>query len=281
MVQIALLGPLEVELSGRRVKVPSGKPSELLVRLALDAGEVVRADRLIDELWAAGALSTRRNTLQSKVAMLRRALGDPDRDREQRRRLRPRRRAVRGGCARGDGPGGYGVPAARCRRRPRRCRPLCLDAGSCSAGRCFRPPATATGSIPHQARLDEARTKLLEIWFSARLRLGDVGDVIGELEAAVAAHTLPGEPLGAADHRAVPSRASGRCPGDLPAGPEPAGRRARSRPWTATAAARAVDPGSGPESWALRSAGSECAGHSGGQPAVDVCRPCRSRRRGG
>ena len=77
VVQIALLGPLEVELSGRRVKVPSGKPSELLVRLALDAGELVRADRLIDELWAAGAMSTRRNTLQSKVAMLRRALGEP------------------------------------------------------------------------------------------------------------------------------------------------------------------------------------------------------------
>ena len=35
----------------------------------------VRADRLVDELWA-GAL-TNRNTLQSKVARLRRALGDP------------------------------------------------------------------------------------------------------------------------------------------------------------------------------------------------------------
>ena len=41
---------------------------------------------------------------------------------------------------------------------------------------------------PHRARLDEARTKLVETQFSARLRLGDVGDVIGELEAAVAAY---------------------------------------------------------------------------------------------
>src|SRR6201999_3502554 len=32
---------------------------------------------------------------------------------------------------------------------------------------------------------DEARMKLIETHFSARLRLGDRGDVIGELEAAV------------------------------------------------------------------------------------------------
>ena len=41
---------------------------------------------------------------------------------------------------------------------------------------------------PHRARLDEARMKLLEIQFTARLRLGDVADVIGELEAAVATY---------------------------------------------------------------------------------------------
>ena len=74
---MALLGPLEVRRDGRRVPVPGGKTSELLVRLALEAGVVVRADRLVDDLWAAGGRSTRRNTLQSKVAMLRRALGDP------------------------------------------------------------------------------------------------------------------------------------------------------------------------------------------------------------
>ena len=35
----------------------------------------MRADRLLDDLWAGAA--TRRNTLQAKVARLRRALGDP------------------------------------------------------------------------------------------------------------------------------------------------------------------------------------------------------------
>ncbi len=109
-------------------------------------------------------------------------------------------------------------------------------------------PAAGDGDWvhPHRARLEEARMKLVETQFSARLRLGDVGDVIGELEAAVADVPVPGGPVGAADHRAVPGRTPGRCAGDVPAGPEPAGRRARPRPGTAAAAARAADPGPRP-----------------------------------
>ena len=77
MFQISVLGPVEVRRDGQLVPVPGGKTSELLVRLALEAGLFVRADRLVDDLWAADAVNTRRNTLQSKVARLRRALGDP------------------------------------------------------------------------------------------------------------------------------------------------------------------------------------------------------------
>ncbi len=39
-----------------------------------------------------------------------------------------------------------------------------------------------------RARLEEARTQLLEIQFTARLRLGDVADVVGDLETAVATY---------------------------------------------------------------------------------------------
>jgi DNA-binding SARP family transcriptional activator len=73
--QIAVLGPVEVRRDGRLLSVPGGKTSGVLVRLAVEAGTVVHADRLVDDLWAGAA--TRRNTLQSKVARLRRALGDP------------------------------------------------------------------------------------------------------------------------------------------------------------------------------------------------------------
>ena len=94
MLAISVLGPVEVRRDGRAsLPVPAGKTSELLVRLALEAGALVRADRLVEDLWAADAVDTRRNTLQSKVARLRRALGDPGR--RQRRRWLPRSTSTR------------------------------------------------------------------------------------------------------------------------------------------------------------------------------------------
>ena len=77
VLSISVLGPVEVRRAGELVPIPAGKTSELLVRLALDAGVLVRTDRLVDDLWADDAVRTSRNTLQSKVAKLRRALGDP------------------------------------------------------------------------------------------------------------------------------------------------------------------------------------------------------------
>ena len=53
-------------------------------------------------------------------------------------------------------------------------------------------PLTSAGDgewvIPHRARLDAARMQLLETGYSARLRLGDSGDVIGDLEMAVTSY---------------------------------------------------------------------------------------------
>src|SRR3954447_18874631 len=57
--------------------MPGGRTAELLVHLALNAGDHVRADRLLEDLWGADAITTRPNTLQSKVTRLRKALGDP------------------------------------------------------------------------------------------------------------------------------------------------------------------------------------------------------------
>ena len=77
MLSVSVLGPIEVVRDGVAVTVPGGKTSELLVRLALEAGDVVRTDRIVDDLWGDGAITTQRNTLQSKVTKLRRALGEP------------------------------------------------------------------------------------------------------------------------------------------------------------------------------------------------------------
>ena len=181
MVQISVLGPVEVRRDGRVVPVPAGKTSELLARLALEAGLVVDSDRLLDDLW--GGAATRRNTLQSKVAMLRRALGDP---------------ALVAGT-----DGGYVL-----RIEPSAVDALVvIDEGASAAARLQAGDARAAAELsaaalgrwrgealgpagdwaaPHRARLEEARTTLLETIFAARLRLGE--DVVGELEAAVLAH---------------------------------------------------------------------------------------------
>ncbi len=173
-----MLGPVEVRRDGRPVPVPGGKTAELLVRLALEAGVSVGADRLLDELWA-GA-STNRNTLQSKVARLRRALGDPA--------------AVAGG------EGGYrlvveprAVDAFRLLRDAATAAER-LDAGDARGAAELSAerypgellPAAGDWAAPHRTRLEEARTQLVETRLAARSRLGE--DVIGELETAVAAH---------------------------------------------------------------------------------------------
>ena len=75
MLDISVLGPVAVRRDRVAVPIPGGKTAELLVRLALDAGRPVSADRLLDELWA-GAPQPRDLRLQ-RVALRRRAVGDP------------------------------------------------------------------------------------------------------------------------------------------------------------------------------------------------------------
>ena len=154
---------------GQPVTVPGGKTAELLVRLALDAGTPVSADRLLDELW--GGAATRRNTLQSKVTRLRRALADPARDRRcVQARRRPGARSMRCACC--------ATPPAAARRLQagddHGARELSSAALAASAVTCCPPPATGRRRTAPQ--LEEARAKLLETQLAARLRLGEAGD---------------------------------------------------------------------------------------------------------
>jgi predicted ATPase/DNA-binding SARP family transcriptional activator len=182
---VSVLGPVEVTRAGQPVHVPAGKTSELLVRLALDAGVMVRTDRLVDDLWADDAINTRRNTVQSKIAKLRRALGDPtvvvsgdggymlavDPSEVDALVVLQQASTASGLLEQGDQHGAAQLCAAA----------LQLFRGDMLVG-------VGDWVVPHRARLDEARIKLLETRFAARARLGDAGDVIGELEAAVATY---------------------------------------------------------------------------------------------
>ncbi len=185
MLTISVLGSVEVRRAGDIVPVPAGKTSELLVRLALDAGSSVRTDRLAEDLWGDDAVNTSRNTVQSKIAKLRRAFGDLP--------------VLVGG------DGGYrldidplDVDAHVVLSRAPEAAAL-LEAGDdrAAAAMCaatlplFRGDllvAAGDGEwvVPHRARLEAARTQLVETWCAARLRFSDPADVIGDLEAAVA-----------------------------------------------------------------------------------------------
>jgi predicted ATPase/DNA-binding SARP family transcriptional activator len=179
VLEFFVLGPVEVRRDGKPVTIPRGKTAELLVHLALAAGAPVRVDRLLDDLWA--GTPTNRNTLQQKVARLRRSLGDPS--------------LLAGG------DDGYrlaieptAVDAHRALRDLDAATVLFDDgdhAAAAAAGAgalaLFREdvlPSAGDWAAPQRARLEEARMQLMETVFAARLRLGE--DVTGELDAAVA-----------------------------------------------------------------------------------------------
>jgi predicted ATPase len=189
VLTVAVLGQIDLRRDGARLAVPAGKTTEVLIRLALDAGVLVRAERLIEDLWSEQAVGTARNTLQSKVSNLRRVLGDPA--------------LVAGGSA------GYTLDVDRgCVDalevlRLADAAAVSRDAGDAEAA--MRACATALtmfrGEIlpsagdgewlaPHRARLQEARLRLTEDHLAARIGLGATGEVIGELEGLVAVHPL-------------------------------------------------------------------------------------------
>ena len=189
MLTVGVLGPLEVRRDGRPLSVPSGRTTEVLVRLALDAGQLVSAERLIDDLWGAAAAGTGRNTLQSKVSQLRRALGDP--------------------AVVSSGHGGYTLALDAGRVDALRVVSLAADA---SAARRSGDPASAMeaatealglfrGEVlvdagdgewlhPHRARLDEVRLGLLEDQAAARVDLGGGAELLAELEWLLGQHPL-------------------------------------------------------------------------------------------
>ena len=51
-VEFRILGPLEVRVGDRVLRIPGRRQRALLALLLLNANRVVSADRLLDELWA-------------------------------------------------------------------------------------------------------------------------------------------------------------------------------------------------------------------------------------
>ncbi len=74
-MEVRLFGELEAVQDGVAVPVRGAKQRALLARLALQRGQPVSADRLIDQLWVDGEVANPANALQAQIGQLRRSLG--------------------------------------------------------------------------------------------------------------------------------------------------------------------------------------------------------------
>jgi predicted ATPase/DNA-binding SARP family transcriptional activator len=189
MLTLAVLGPVDLRRDGDPVRVPGGKTAELLVRLALDVGTPVRAERLLADLWPDEAHGAAPNTLQSKVSRLRRALGeaatvrgddtgytlviDP-RDVDA---VRVLRLAEQVALHRGASDPGLVLEA-------------CEEALALFRGELLPGAGEGAWSHPYRLRLEEIRLGLVEDGLAARADLGSSGGLVAQLEELVAAHPL-------------------------------------------------------------------------------------------
>jgi DNA-binding SARP family transcriptional activator len=182
--EFRILGPLEVSDETGHVALGGRQQRGLLAILVLDAGRVVPTDRLVDLLWGDDAPKTATASLQNAIARLRRVLGEdvlvtrspgyvlsvtPEQiDARRFERELTHARAL---------------PAAE--RVDRLQAALALWRGSALAEFAFDDFAQA-----EIRRLEELRLVAVEERIDAELELGRHADVVGELEALVAAHPL-------------------------------------------------------------------------------------------
>jgi DNA-binding SARP family transcriptional activator/ABC-type glycerol-3-phosphate transport system substrate-binding protein len=75
LMRFLLLGPLEARDDGRALTLGGPKQRTVLAHLLLQANRVVSTERLIDAIWGEEPPATARNTLQTYIRHLRRAVG--------------------------------------------------------------------------------------------------------------------------------------------------------------------------------------------------------------
>jgi DNA-binding SARP family transcriptional activator len=183
-MEFRLLGPLEVAEHDRTVALGGVKQRSLLAVLLLHANQVVSADRLIDELWGDSPPPTAAKSIQVHVSRLRKELGDG--------RL----------ATRAPGYVMYVDPSELDLARFERLVGEAAGADSGSAAQklrealaLWRGPALADLAYEPFAqteitRLEELRLAVVEQRIDADLAGGRHSELVGELEALVAAHPL-------------------------------------------------------------------------------------------
>jgi DNA-binding SARP family transcriptional activator len=173
----ALLGPLEVRRDGRTIAVGRGKQRALLAVLALNAGRVVPAERLIDELWGEEPPATAATALQVYVSRLRKSLGEGAIETREPGYLVEGDVDVRS----------FEELVSKARQsEPAQAAELLNEALT-----LWRGAALADCELPLEAaRLEEQRVAAIEQRIEADLATGRSSELVAELESLVAEHAL-------------------------------------------------------------------------------------------
>ncbi len=187
-MEVRLFGELEAVAAGVPVPVRGAKQRALLALLALQRGQPVSADRLIDALWGDGQAANPANALQAQIGQLRRTLGAAA------------ILTTEAGYALTAGPNE--VDVIRFEQLVAKGQRLAADgemeAASAALGEALRlrrgePLAEFTYSgifDAERARLDELTLVAIESRAGADLGLGRHSELAGELEALCRAHPL-------------------------------------------------------------------------------------------
>ena len=183
-MEFLVLGPLEVRRDGESVELRGAKRRALLALLILHANEVVRTDRLVDDLWGEHPPENAAAALHSHVSRLRKALG---------------------GHVLVTKPWGYVLRAnpetidllqfealvaeARTLAAQER-RERLRDALALWRGPALADVAAEPSLVGEVARLEELRLSALEQRIDTDLELGGEPGLVAELESLVATHPL-------------------------------------------------------------------------------------------
>ena len=179
-----LLGPVEVRVDDRAVELTSASQRLVLAMLLLAAGQLVPADRLMDELWGEALPRDPSAALRTQISRLRRALGPA-------------------GGSLVTAAGGYRLSLQRRQLDAARFEDA-LAAATQAAGEqglrildealgLWRGPALAEFADrpfaqPEAVRLDELRVVARERRAELMLSLGSAEDAVAALQAIVAEH---------------------------------------------------------------------------------------------
>jgi predicted ATPase/class 3 adenylate cyclase/DNA-binding winged helix-turn-helix (wHTH) protein len=175
-VEVRLLGPLEVRFEDGPVDLGPRKQRAVLAMLALEAGRTVSADRLAEGLWGERLPQSAAKMVQLYVSHLRRVL-DGDRA-----RIVTRGRGYELQLADGE------VDAVRAERLLEESR--ARDALALWQGEPLADLADEPFAAAEIRRLQELRLRAAELAIDADLSAGRQAELIGELDALVAANPL-------------------------------------------------------------------------------------------